>query len=339
MRAISAGDMKRSQRWAAEFVCSDLGLGRLEALLYHIWALYVGGVQAPGWPSLWYKNIQHMRTIWGRSGGDIRVVRNTPSVRQSVAECVAWLVLASKKPLPVMPKSEDCFREAEAMRARLRAGGGSGDQASTRRIWDTKHDGHDLKTIGNEFEAALRTNQISRMLFWIVWLQTLDSLKECPPVKERGPPGLTKKQQKSVLWFLVAVLDDLISETRAYTPEEGKAILNLLHMTWPKLSTKAKRDILASISISIQDRCQKSLSLTAPPTPAPPTAGMRAAMSDIDAIYAEIADEAKRFVSETPKITELTAEAAAMATAQANTRALPTSFDKLSLAFHIAGGK
>ncbi len=134
LKNIAAGNMVRAQRWAAEFICSESGLGRLEAVLFHAWALYVGPQQAPGWPLAWLKSIQHIRSLWAKSGGDIRTVRNTPSVRQSAAEAVAWLVLTTKKPLPTLPKPEDCFRESEAMRIRLKNGGGAGDQASVKRV-------------------------------------------------------------------------------------------------------------------------------------------------------------------------------------------------------------
>jgi hypothetical protein len=332
-RAIANADMNRAQRWAAELVCSESGLGRLEAHLFHIWATYVGPTQAPGWPLTWLKNIQHIRLIWSKSGGDIKTVRNTPSVRQSVAEAVAWLVLAPKKPLPALPKPEDCFRESEAMRARLRAGGGAGDQVATRRVWIPGQDGPDLKTIGNEFEAALRSNQVSRMLFWIIWLLTLDSQKDCPPVKERAPPEITGKQRKSVAWFMIALYEDLLSEARTLPAEEAKAIFTLFSVTWTKLGTKGRRDVLACLALFLQERLQKSLTLVAPPTPKPPFDAIRAAMSSVDELYAEIAEEARRFLAEMPQITGLTPEAAAAARCLKKT--LPSSLDRLSLAYTL----
>jgi len=338
-KAIASADMGRAQRWAAELVCSEGGLGRLEATLYHAWANYVGVFQAPGWCQTWLKNIQHIRILWARSGGDIRTIRNTPSVRQSVAEAVAWLVLATKKPLPTLPKSEDCFRESEAMRARLRNGGGAGDQVSTRRVWVPGQDGYDLRTIGNELEAALRSQQNSRLLFWIVWLLTLDTQKECPPTKDRAPPDVAGKARKSVVWFLVAVYKDLLDEFRCLPAEDAKCMFDLLGVTWSKLGTRGRRDVLACIGLFLQDRgrASQTLSLTGTPAPAkPPVDGIRAAMSNVDELYAEIAEEARRFVAETPHITHLTAESAAFSTAQrmAKTSAL-TSTDKLSLAYTL----
>lgn len=340
LKNIAAGNMRKAQRWAAEFICSETGLGRLEALLFHAWGLHIGPANAPGWPQAWLKSIQHIRSLWAKSGGDIRTVRNTPSVRQSVAEAVAWLVLAPKKPLPALPKPDDCFRESEAMRARLQSGGGAGDQAATRRVWAQNGDGHDLKTIGNELEAALRGNQPARMLFWLVWLCTLDTQKDCPAVKDRAPPTVTGKQRKSVLWFLTALLEDLIKEFRVLDSYQLGAVLDLLGITWMKLAPRGRRDVLASLSLAIQDRCLRAL--TYPPPPEPPHAGIRSAMADVDVLYAEIAAEAKRFVAEMPQITGLTAEAAAAAAEAARLasikRSLPNSMDKLAIAYSAVPG-
>jgi hypothetical protein len=338
-RAISSGDMHRAQRWGAEFACSEGGLGRLEAILFHAWAIHVGPLQAPGWPLAWLKSIQHIRMMWGKSGGDIRTVRNTPSVRQSVAEAVAWLVLAVKKPLPKMPKPEDCYRESEAMRSRLRAGGGAGDQLATRRIWCEKGDGHDLKTIGNELEAALRGNLRDRLLFWIVWLATLDTQKDCPSIKERAPAQITSKsQRKSVLWFLSALIEDILHELRVFTETDERAIFDLLGTTWTKLGSKGRRDVLTALAISAQERVAKALVFA--PHPPPPHAGIRSAMSEIDKIYAEIANEARRFLAEMPTITGLTPESAAAASEAARMqhlkRSLPTSLDKIAMAYSAA---
>ncbi len=333
-KAVAAGDMTKSQRWAAELVCSPGGLGRLEAHLFHIWAQVMGPGIAPGWPQLWLKNIQHIRLIWHKAGGDIRTVRNTPSVRQAVAEAVAWLVLGVKRALPAIPKPEDCFRESEAMRTRLRNGGGAGDQVACRRVWAGGQDGPDLKTIGNELEAALRGNQTPRMLFWIVWLLTMDTLKECPPVKERAPPDLTGKQRKSVAWFLVAHLKDMLEEARSMPAEDARCMWELLAMTWMKLGTKGRRDLFVTIALYTQEKFQKSLALVATSPPPPPIEGMKRAMSDVDELYAEIAEEARRFIAEMPYITQLTPEAIAYAAAKKPTM---NSMDRVALAYKLVG--
>ena len=334
-KAVLAGDMTKAQRWAAELVCSPGGLGRLEAHLVHIWAQVMGPGLAPGWPQVWLKNLQHIRLIWSKAGGDIRTVRNTPSVRQAVAEAVAWLVLGVKRVLPAIPKPDDCYRESEAMRKRLQSGGGAGDQVACRRVWVGGQDGPDLKTIGNELEAALRGNQVPRMLFWIVWLLTLDTQKEVPPVKERAPPELTGKQRKSVAWFLVALLKDLVEEARCLPAEDARCMWELLVTTWTKLGTKGRRDMFVALALYAQEKLQKSLALTATAPPTPPIEGMKAAMSAVDELYAEIAEEARRFIAETPQITHLTPEAAAFAAAVK--KPMPNSMDRLALAYKLVG--
>jgi hypothetical protein len=334
---MGKGDVTRAQRWAAELVCSETGLGRLEAILLHAWAMHVGGSNAPGWPLAWIRNIQHIRLIWSKSGGDVRTVRNTPSVRQSVAEIVAWLVIAPKKGMPKLPKSEDCFREAEAMRVRLRSGGAAGAQIATKRIWIPGQDGHDLKTIGNEFEYALRTNQVSRMLFWIIWMITLDGQKDCPIIKERAPSEITGKQKKSVLWFLWALLKDLAEELRAFRPDEREALFDLIALTWTKLGANGRRDVFCSIALFLQEKCATATSLIQKPPPMQPIDEMKAAIAKIDDIYAEIAEEAKRFIAEMPQITELTSEAAAAARAVKNIQEVKSisALDKMNIAYNL----
>jgi hypothetical protein len=335
LRAVGNADMARAQRWSAELVCSELGLGRLEAIMLHAWALHVGSGLS-SWPRMWYNTIHQLRSFWSKSGGDTKAVRNTPSVRQLVAEAVATLVLAAKKPLPMLPTSADCFREAEAMRTRLRSGGGIGDQLATRRVWTATMDGADLRTIGNEMEGALRSNQVSRLLFWIIWFFTLDSQTDAPPAKERGPSHISVKQRKSILWFLVAVLKELANEGAFLAVEERNGMFGCLELTWPKLGAKGRRDGLVAIAIAIQEHLQRkgSLSLTGPSAP-PPYSAVKAAASTIDAVYSGIATEAKRFLLETPKIVGLTKESAEAIRAPPKMNAI----DKLSLVFSLAGGR
>ena len=334
-RAIGTADMARALRWSSELVCSEQGLGRLEATLFHAWALHAGPALG-SWPRLWYTSVQQIRSFWSKSGGDIKSVRNTPIVRQLVAEATATLVLAVKQPMPALPTSADCFREAEAMRERLKAGGGVGDQMATRRVWTAGSDGADLRTIGNEFEASLRAHQIPRMLFWIIWFFTLESQADVPPAKERGPSTLSVKARKSILWFLVTVLRELANEGAFLSVEERNGMFGLLEMTWPKLGAKGRRDAVVSIAISIQQHLQRrgSLSLTGPAAP-PPLSAIRTATATIDTVYAGIAEESRRFLKEKPKIAGLTKEAAEAIKKPVKLSAT----DKLSLVFGMMGSK
>jgi hypothetical protein len=335
-RAIGTADNARAQRWAAELVCSELGLGRLEATLFHAWALHVGP-GLPTWPRLWYTSVQHLRSYWAKSGGDIKSVRNTPLVRQLVAEATATLVLAAKKPLPTLPKADDCFKEAEGMRTRLRAGGGVGDQRATRNVWVSGQDGSDLRTICNEFEAALRGNQIQRMLFWLIWIVTLDGMPDAPMVKERGPAHLTPKQRKGIVWFLLAVLREIANEGAFLSVEDRNGVFGLLEVTWNKLGARGRRDCIAAIALSIMDHFQRRASLTlsgATGVAGPHIDVVRKATATVDLVYSGIAEEARRFMLETPRIVELTEEAA-----RDKEKVAPklNPMDKLSIAYMLAG--
>jgi len=335
IRAIGTADNVRAQRWAAELVCSELGLGRLEATLFHAWACHVGPAY-PGWPRIWYNTIAQIRALWTKSSGDTKAIRNTPIVRQLVAEAVAGLVLCAKKPLPALPTGADCFREAEAMRSRLRAGGGAGDQLATRRVWTAGQDGADLKTIGNELEAALRSHQISRMLFWIIWVVTLDSQATPPPAKERGPAHLTPKQRKSLLWFVVSLLRELANEGAFLSVEDRNGLWGALELTWNKLGAKGRRDGIVAIALSVQDHLQRKTSLTlGGPTAPPALATVRSATNAIDSVYSTIAEEARRFLLEKPEMTGLTGASSAADVAISSKKAVLSSMDKLQLAFSM----
>lgn len=333
-RAISVEDMTRSQRWAAELVCSDLGLGRLEALLFHIWALHVGS-SYPSWCKTWFLAIHTLRSLWTKSGGDIKAVRNTPIVRQLVAESVAYLVLATKHPLPAIPTDKDCYREADAMRQRIRSGGGAPDQIATRRIWVQQLDGEDLRTIGNELEVAIKTNQLHRTLFWIVWMFTLEAQENAPTAKERGPAFLSVKQRKSILWFLVHLLKELANDA-AYLPiDDRKAIFDTLELTWPKLGIRGRKDCIVAVALAIQEHITKQQSIVlSRPSSTPDLEKIRDVVAKIDNVYAGIAEEARKYVLEAPVIAGLTKD---VPKRPANQKL--TAVDKLSLSYSLLGSK
>lgn len=330
VRAIGTADMARAQRWGAELVCSEQGLGRLEAILFHAWALHVGTAY-PGWCRMWYTSIEQLRAMWARSGGDTKAIRNTPTVRQAVGEAIAALVLSAKKPLPTLPTAADCFREAEGMRSRLKAGGGVGDQVVTRRLWTTGQDGGDLKTIGNELEASLRTAQTSRLLFWITWFFTLEAQTDAPLAKERGPAHLSTKARKSLLWFLVALLKELAHEGAFLSVDERYAMFGILELTWPKLGVKGRRDAVAAIALCIQDhllRRSGALSLTGSSS-GPALGTVRSAITNLDQMYSNIGEEARRFLLEVPKLVGMSG------TAEPVAKPRVSSQDKVALAYSL----
>jgi len=310
-RAIANADLPRAQRWAAELVCTATGLGRVEATLVHTWALHVGAKSAPDWMQAWKKTSDMIRSVWVRSGGDIRTIRNTPAVRAGIAEAVAWLVYTPKHPLPALPTSADCIREAEATRARLRTSG-AGDQTITRRIWVPGHDGPDLKTIGNELEASLRSNNIPHILFWIVWAVTLDSQPDCPPAKERGGSSLPAKAKKSLVWFLMTIFREVAAELRGTGGVSGSLseLIDtnwmLLEALWSKLGGKGRRDLLAASAIAITESLTRRSTLILTGTSGAlvnsSTPAVISAVQTIDDTYAAIAEEARRYAADAPRL-------------------------------------
>jgi hypothetical protein len=162
----------------------------------------------------------------------------------------------------------------------------------------------------------------------------MDTQKEVPPVKERCTPEITGKQRKSVAWFLVALLKDLLEDARCMPAEDMRCMWELLTTTWVKLGTKGRRDLFVAIALYVQEKHQKSLALIATAPPTPPIEGMKTAMSAVDELYAEIAEEARRFIAETPQITQLTPEAAAFVAAK---KPIMGSMDRLALAYKLAG--
>jgi len=335
-RAIANADLPRAQRWAAELVCTPTGLGRLEATLLHAWALHVGAKSAPDWPAAWRRISEGIRTVWVRSGGDIRTVRNTPSVRAGIAEAVAWLVYTPKNPLPALPTSADCLREADATRARLRAGG-SGEQSIARRIWIAGHDSPDVKTIGNELEAALRANNIPRILFWIVWAVTLDTQPDCPSVKERGGASLPGKAKKSLVWFIMILFRELALELRGSGGAAGSVcelldiLRGLMESLWSKLGSKGRRDLLAASALAIADASTRRSSLILTSTSGAvinsSTPAVQSAVQTIDDTYTAIAEEARRYASDAPRM----ALSHELGRSTSVAPAPPTSLEKLAI--------
>ena len=334
IKSIGSADMPRAQRWAAELVCSEQGLGRLEASLVHAWALHVGPGH-PTWARTWYLYVQQLRQFWEKTGGDTKAIRNTPLVRQMVAEAVAGLVLAAKKPLPTLPTAADCFREADAMRERIRAGGGMGDQTAIRRVWSAGSDGRDLRAIGNELEAALRGGHAGRLLFWIIWILTLEKQDDAPPVRERGPAHVSAKQRKSLVWYLVAILKEVANEGMYLSVEERAGLFGCFEITYVKLGEKGRRDMLAALALSIQEHLiRRGTPSISGPSAIPSISEIRAATATIDSVYAGIAAEARRYLLEVPKIVGLTAEDETV-TVIKHTKI--NSGDKLAMAYSLLG--
>ena len=221
------------------------------------------------------------------------------------------------------------------MRIRIRAGGGVGDQLATRRVWTAGADGADLRTIGNELEAALRAAQIPRLLFWTIWLITLDTQADAPSAKERGPGQLSVKQRKSILWFLIAVLRELANEGQFMSVEERNGLFGSIELTWNKLGTKGRRDCIVAIALSVQDHLQRKTSLTLGGPLAPPSLNdIRRAITGVDELYSTIAKEAHKFLLEKPEIVGLVEPNTA---AEAKKQPKLDPLDKLSLAYKLAG--
>ena len=332
VKAIGAGDMVRSQRWAAELVCSEHGLGKLEAALLHAWATHVAS-NNPAWCMQWVHSATQIRALWARSGESTKAIRNTPQVRQHVAEAVSSLVLSEKKQLPKLPTAEDCFRDAEAMRTRFRTGQGVVDQLSCRRTWAAGIESNDLRMIGNEFEAACRSTNLNRALFWVIWFITLDGQTEQPTVKERGPNHLSPKQRKSVIWFLVDVMKDLANDVAFLSTDERSGIFNSVAMMWNKLGAKGRRDSLATLTMMLCEHIARRSTprLTAGPN-IPTYDAIKSQNAGIDNVYTSIAEEARKFMLEVPKINGLVEDAAAKAAAKLS------AVDKMALAYALLSG-
>jgi hypothetical protein len=247
------------------------------------------------------------------------------------------LVLSEKKQLPKLPTADDCFRDAEAMRTRFRTGQGVVDQLSCRRTWTAGIESNDLRMIGNEYEAACRVSNLNRALFWVIWFITLDTQTEQPAVKERGPSHLTPKQRKSVLWFLIDVIKDMANDIAFLSTDERSGIFNVINITWNKLGAKGRRDCLAALTMMI---CEHIASKSTPRLTAGPNIpsydAVKSQNAGIDNIYTAIAEEARKFMLEAPKMNGLVEDVAAKAAARLS------AVDKMALAYALlsgAGGK
>ena len=290
-RTVANGDMKRSQRWAAELLCSETGISRLEAISLAIWAEYVGSALAY-WPTLWQSNITFLRNEWIRAGGDNKQFRNNPAIRNRIAECIGYLVVAPKRPRPSMPKSTDVFKEAEAIRTRLRSGGASPDQPSTQRVWDSHEDAPTMRTLGNELEAAIRTAQTPKALFWVVWILTLDGQSTRPAIKERAPTQIVGKARKSLAWFIVSLLKDMANNG---LDAKGCIVQTIECMitVWTRLGAKYRRELIGTLVVILCERVKSSPIEVRPPNECVDIRPIKVAVDTIDSIYEEIAHDMK----------------------------------------------
>jgi hypothetical protein len=286
-RSIGNGDMKRSQRWAAELLCSETGVSRLEAILLAIWSEHVGAGLAQ-WPAVWHSHVSALRNEWLRAGGDNVKFRNASHIRTRIAECVGYLVIAAKKPRPTIPKSTDVFKEAEAVRTRLHGGEASPDQPSTRRVWDTREDAPTLRTLGNELEASIRGAQTSRALFWLVWILTLDGQKSRPAIKERAPAHIEGKARKSLAWFIVGLFRDMASNGLDVDHCIFKSI-DCMMVVWMRLGTKYRKEVLATFVVMLCERVKYSQIETRQPVDCLDNRPIRGSIEEIDSVYEEIA--------------------------------------------------
>jgi hypothetical protein len=112
----------------------------------------------------------------------------------------------------------------------------------------------------------------------------------------------------------------------------GGHTFQLVEVTFPKLGSRGKRDVLVAITLCILDHASKRASLlVSAPVPTPAVTAIRAASADIDRVYSNIADEARRYMLEAPSIVGLTAEARA----QMPKPVAMAPVDKLTLAFSM----
>lgn len=331
--AIGASDIIRALRWSAELVCSEQGLGKLESTLLNAWAIHVNYIM-PLWPKLWLNVISQIRTLWTRANGDIKAIRNTPLVRQLVAEAVITLALSAKKPLPKLPIAADCFKEAETVKKHIRTTGGVGDQYITRKIWDPIHDGEDIKTISNELEAAMKKDNIQLVLFWIIWFMTLDKQKDAPQIKERGPAYLPTKQRKSLVWFMMSLIKEMMNESAYLSVDDRNKLFDCIDLCWGKLGDKGRSNIVAALALSVMNYIHNkdALSITGK-IPPPSLKDIRHAAQGIDEIYKSIAEESRKYLLEVPKIVGLTPSAEK----EIKTKSIPkiTADHKLALSYAL----
>jgi hypothetical protein len=290
-RSIGNGEMNRSQRWAAELLCSETGVSRLEAVLLAVWAEHVGSAMAY-WPGIWHATVLMLRSEWIKAGGDNRTFRNNPNIRNRIAECVGYLVVSSKKPRPAIPKSADVFKEAEAVRTRLHSGGASVDQVSTRRVWDQTEDAPTMRTIGNELEAAIRTAQTTRALFWLVWILTLDSQKTRPTIKDRSPQYIQGKAKKCLAWYVVAILKDMATHGLDVNNCISQT-LDFMTVVWMRLGAKYRKDVLATVVVMLCERIKSTPMECRQPHECVDIKPIKIALLDIDSIYEEVSRDMK----------------------------------------------
>lgn len=296
-RAIGKGEMGSAQRWAAELLCSETGVSRLEAILLAIWGEHVNSALA-SWPAIWHVSVNMFRNEWIKAGGNNRMFRNNVNIRNRIAECVGYLVVSSKKPRASLPTSSDVMKEAESIKTRLQSGQASSDQASTQRVWDQREDAPTLRTLGNELEASIRTAQTTRALFWLVWILTLDTQKTRPNIKERAPESIHGKSRKSLAWFVWCLLKDM-AENGVDSCDTISQTLDCMILVWVRLGSKLRKEVFGTVIIMLCERIKSMPIESRQPVHCLDIGPIKSSMVSLDKIYEDVARDMKCIPSET----------------------------------------
>jgi hypothetical protein len=154
-------------------------------------------------------------------------------------------------------------------------------------------------------------------------------------VKERGPAHVSVKQRKSLIWFLLAVMREIAGEGAYLSIEDRAGLFRCFETCYVKLGEKGRRDMLAALALCIQEHMTRrgSPSISGPAA-IPSAADIRSATASVDSVYAGIAEEARRYLLEVPKIVGLTAEDETVTVIK---RTKINSTDKLSIAYSLLG--
>lgn len=214
--AIDRRDARIANRWTAELVATPGAIGSLWASYWVAWA----SAQGAGSPSLTIPILLHQTwekivPIAHECGINWSQFRNDTRVRAICGEMTKRL-LTQPRPTPVVwPSKEIIIYDVNTMRSGPLPA--AADSSIVLRVWDRDEDAMELRFMAGRWIDALQRGDIRSALSAIAWTMMTpqqQGLQVTPKCRGRGPVDLPPKQQKSPIWFWLAIGKSLLASRK-----------------------------------------------------------------------------------------------------------------------------
>lgn len=290
--AIQQSAATQVQRWSAELICSPGGYQKWELQCVHLWAMRVSTL-SPSWIRYFAQRQSELSDLYSKGQGSVKAFRNNGAVRNLVAEVSESLRQCPQRPPMNIPTRNEVLKQAASLRDSIR-GSAVAEHPVLRKTWRTGYDSEDLRILGNECLHAIENNQLTRALFFLLWLLELEPERVALKINalKRAPIDIPENQRASISWYCEQLL-------RNFARQQGDqsllyvatgTLLDLYTAGWRVFSSLQKRDLLVAAA---QICCERHL-LQAKPV-VPDRDSLQRILSNLDNVYSRIAQDAKAF--------------------------------------------